>query len=161
MLSAWLAPYVQWEYQGVRLGDSSGIDRLMFLMTRVAAREARLREIPPDTEILRGLNLIKENADRAHDADLVTALLGIEGSLLFEPDELPGSIAIVLELVRQVPDLSGPQPARAIEAPRRTEQPRPGAPLARHEIGPVSDQRDMDRERQPASSHHATRDVEI
>lgn len=103
-LSSWLIGYVSWEGNAVRAGDLRGVDRLVYILTRVTAKEAHIRNLPHDADILEGLRLIKDNASQANDAELVTALLQIQGALLFAPDDLPDSIASLITVIRVVPE---------------------------------------------------------
>lgn len=106
-LSLWLIDYVTSEGQAIQSGNLHGVDRLVYVLTRVTAQEAEIRPLPHQSEILEGLHLIKDNASQANDVELVTALLQVQGALLFDPEDLPDAIGRLISVVRVVPDTPG------------------------------------------------------
>lgn len=151
-LSSWLIGFVTLEGNAVQSGDLHGVDRLVYILTRVTAKEAEIQNLPHDSDILEGLRLIKDNASQAKDTELVTALLQVQGALLFTPEDLPDAIGRLISVIQVAPDAPG---IHSIE--RRSLDHGPGRqdPLARDQLERILPPAESRRPPDPAAESDA------
>jgi len=116
-LSALLARYVTWTNESVQASQGgAGVDRLVYLLSALTAREAELKNLPPNEEtLLRGLQQVLSTAERAQDYQLQAALIDLETAILYRLDVLPDAINRLLSMVQGVPDEQGPSLVSASE----------------------------------------------
>ncbi|MGW2116935.1 hypothetical protein [Streptomyces zhihengii] len=151
-MTLWLMEYVTWREREIRHNGAGGVGELVGLLTALNSEEAVLSPPPENERIEQHLRHLIETASRVGDDELHTALMNVEGAVLFGPSRLPNALAALIALVADVPDLpghgagtslppgaippqlgsgamgSGPDPGTAARAPDRTTGPPPDGP---------------------------------
>ena len=109
-LSALLTQYVTWTNESVRANQGgAGVERLVYLLSALSARDAELKGLQPNDEILlRGLQQVLGTAERAQDHQLQGTLIDLQTAILYRPNIVPDAINRLLSLVQGVPDADGP-----------------------------------------------------
>ncbi|WP_187283277.1 hypothetical protein [Streptomyces sp. t39] len=107
-MTLWLMEYVTWREREIRHSGAGGVGELVGLLTALRSEEAHLSPPPENERIEQHLRHLIETASRVGDDELHTALMNVEGAVLFGPQRIPNALAALIALVEDVPDLPGP-----------------------------------------------------
>ncbi|MFB6788086.1 hypothetical protein ACFCWT_15600 [Streptomyces olivaceus] len=133
-LHAWMVGYVVWGRDAVGAGEYQGLDQLVYIARALGEKQAEIPELPRDQQIQEDLVLLIENAERAADGELTSALMRLQGVLRWRSEQLGPAIGNLVSLVQSIPD-SGEDPHSPVALPNAGDG-RPLLPGARSSPDP-------------------------